>query len=69
MDNNTSTLSGAIEREVATRKANDNLIVTYANSTFTPKTVVTTSYSGGTMSPTSASQQTYNPLPCCDCND
>lgn len=68
MDTNVSTLSGAIDREVQTRKANDNLIVTYANTTFTPKTVVTTAYAGGTMSPSSSPQQTYNPLPSCDCN-
>lgn len=68
MDTNVANLNGAIDREVATRKANDNLIITYSNSTFTPKTVVTTSYSGGTISPASAAQQTYNPLPCCDCN-
>lgn len=69
LDNNFTALGGAIEREVATRKANDNLIVNYVNSTFTPKTVVSTAYSGGTISPTSEQQQRYNPLPCCDCNE
>lgn len=69
MDNNVSTLDGAISREIATRKANDNLIVTYANSTFTPKVVMTTTFSGATVGSSSAAQDTYNPLPACDCNN
>ncbi len=68
VDANNATLGGAIEREVATRKANDNLIVTYVNSTFTPKVVMETTFSDATVGSRSMDQTTYNPLPCCDCN-
>lgn len=56
-------LGGAIERERQTRKANDNLIVTYANATFYPKEVAAITV-GSAHTP----QPTYNPLPDCDCN-
>lgn len=69
LDTASANLGGAIAREVATRKANDNLIITYTNSTFTPKVVMTTTFSDATVGSSSATQQTYNPLPCCDCND
>lgn len=69
VDTRTADINGAIAREIATRKANDNLIVTYANSTFTPKVVMTTTYTGATVGSASSAQGTYNPLPCCDCND
>lgn len=53
-----SDLSDAISREAQTRSANDNLIVTYANSTFYPKQVASVT-TGTTTTP----QDTYNPLP------
>lgn len=68
METHHSILGGAIEREVATRKANDNLIINYVNTTFDPKVVVSNTYEGGTLVPETRHQHTYNPLPACDCN-
>lgn len=62
-------LDSAIQRETATRKANDRLIVNYANSTFVPKVVMTTTYTDATIGSSSGTQPTYDPLPACDCND
>jgi 5-formyltetrahydrofolate cyclo-ligase len=63
METCTSELHGALEREVQTRKCNDNLIVTYTNATFYPKMVANV-----TTGTTTTAQALYNPLPACDCN-
>lgn len=65
MDNCYNTLDCAIKRECETRKANDNLIVTYTNATFYPNRIAPLAVNT-TAAVTAA--QTYNPLPACDCN-
>ena len=50
---------------VETRKANDNLIVTYTNATFYPNRIASLAVDS-TAGTTAA--HTYNPLPACDCN-
>ena len=46
--------------EARERRCNDNIIVTYANATFYPKSVADV-----TVGSTTTPQSTYNPLPCC----
>lgn len=56
-----------IARERDERKCNDNIIVTYANATFYPKTVADVA-----VATTTTQQATYNPLPCnnsCNCRN
>ena len=53
-------LRGEICREAQERANNDNIIVTYANATFYPKSVADV-----TVGTTTTPQSTYNPLPCC----
>lgn len=60
-------LAVQIDRERDERKCNDNIIVTYANATFYPKSVADV-----TVGTTTTQQNTYNPLPCnsgCNCNN
>lgn len=60
-------LAVQIDRERDERKCNDNIIVTYANATFHPKSVADV-----TVGTTTTQQNTYNPLPCnsgCNCNN
>lgn len=56
-------LSDKICDEREARRCADNLIVTYANSTFYPKQVANV-----TVGTEMTSQAVYNPLPMCDCN-
>lgn len=65
MDNRYTELKGDITREQETRKANDNLLVTYVNSTFYPNQIASL-----TVDTTKAATpaHTYNPLPACTCN-
>lgn len=65
MDNRYNTLDCAIQRECETRKANDNLIVTYTNATFYPNRIAPLAVN---TTATVTAAQTYNPLPACDCN-
>lgn len=65
MENRYATLDCAVQREVETRKANDNLIVTYTNATFYPNRIASLAVDS-TAGTTAA--HTYNPLPACDCN-
>ena len=57
-----SEMAGAIARERDDRRCADNTIVTYLNATFYPKRVADVTV-GNTTTP----QNTYNPLPVCDC--
>lgn len=57
-------LAVQIERERDARKCNDDIIVTYANATFYPKSVADV-----TVGTTNTPQPTYNPLPNCCCNN
>lgn len=65
MDNRYTELKCDITREQETRKANDNLLVTYVNSTFYPNQIAPL-----TVDTTKAATpaHTYNPLPACTCN-
>lgn len=60
-------LAVQIERERDERRCNDNIIVTYANATFYPKSVADV-----TVGSTTTQQPTYNPIPCnngCGCSN
>lgn len=53
-------LAVEIQRERDERKCDDNIIVTYANSTFYPQRVADV-----TVGTTTTAERTYNPLCCC----
>lgn len=59
-------MNTAICNEARERKSSDNILVTYMNATFYPKSVADV-----TVGTTTTQQVTYNPLPCCDdcCNN